>query len=265
MRIVSLAPSNTEILYALGMGRSIVGVTHFCDFPAGAQRKAKVGTWTSSHVDALQALKPDLILTSYYLPPELRAYDGPGELIHLEPRTVGGIFASIRQIGTLVGKHTAAVKLVDKLERELYTHMTAHTSRRGLPRVYAEEWGHPPMASGNWVPELISAAGGHAILMHPGEPSREVTADELSREDPDMIIMHWCGSGDRARVEDLTSRPGWSDLRAVRTGHVRIIHDSLLNRPGPRIVEGVLHLRRAIDASRAKGLHTLRKHGRVAN
>ncbi len=265
MRIISLAPSNTEILYALGMGRHIVGVTHFCDYPTQAKRKAKVGTWTASNVDAITDLNPDLIFTSYYLPPELQKYTGPGELIHLEPRTLGDIFASIISIGTLVGKTKEARKLINSLEQQLYEHSSASPLRTALPRVYAEEWGHPPMASGNWVPQIMSAAGAEEVLLHPGEPSREVTAEEVDRADPDLIILNWCGAGDRAEVTSVTKRPGWGHIQAVREGRVYVIHDSLLNRPGPRLVDGVDHIRRVLRDDGARGLPNTRKPASIGH
>ena len=89
MRILSLAPSNTEILYALGLDDDIVGVTHFCDFPEGVDRHQRIGGWTSTDVDAIKQTNPDVIFTSSYQPPQLKGYSGPGEVVHLEPRTIG--------------------------------------------------------------------------------------------------------------------------------------------------------------------------------
>lgn len=239
MRILSLAPANTEILYALGLGRHIVGVTNLCDFPVAAKKKEKIGTWTSTTPDDIRALRPDLIFTSYYLPPELREYEGPGELIHLAPRTLGDVLASIIEIGRLTGTVDVARNLTRSMEEQfdVIQKRTDHSAQR--PRIYAEEWGNPPMVSGNWVPQLIGIAGGREVISGPGEQSRSVTLDEVAEADPDMIIVHWCGAGPSSRVDAVTKRPGWNTLRAVREARVFAIHDSMLNRPGPRLVDGV--------------------------
>jgi iron complex transport system substrate-binding protein len=108
--------------------------------------------------------------------------------------------------------------------------------------VYVEEWHDPPYASGNWVPELVTMAGGRTFPLAAGQLSKAVTLQEVAAFDPDLIVISWCGAGKLADKALLTNRPGWGELRAVRAGHVRVIDDSLLNRPGPRLVEGAQQL-----------------------
>jgi iron complex transport system substrate-binding protein len=113
---------------------------------------------------------------------------------------------------------------------------------QGRPRVYVEEWHQPPMASGNWVPEIVRAAGGEPFPILPGALSREVTLDEVARFGPALIVISWCGAGSLADKNLLLQRGGWDALSAVQQGSVRVIDDSLLNRPGPRLVEGAQRL-----------------------
>ncbi len=251
MRIVSLSPAHTEILYALGLGNRLVGITHSCDYPREAKFKRRVGNWNTHQVDALRLLKPDLILSAHAFPPYLVGYEGPGEIVHFEPRTLGDILSSIRAIGRLCGKKREAEKLAAAMEKKLFLigKRTPHGNKR--LRVYTEEWGYPPTAAGLWLPQLVSIAGGEAILMHPGEQGREVLLSELERADPDVIIIHWHGAGKQNRVSDIAKRPGWKHLRAVRQKRVHTVHDSLLNRPGPRIVEGTKSLHNILRKSRA--------------
>ncbi|MFA6909212.1 MAG: cobalamin-binding protein [Patescibacteria group bacterium] len=245
MRIASLAPSNTEILFALGLGEHVVAVTHMCDYPVAAAQKSKIGSWTSTRVDALSEHKPDVIFSSIYYPPELESYDGPGEIVHLNPKTLGDILSSIRTIGEICGKNTEADMLIRRMERELFDLHPPSAFGKQRPSVYMEEWGKPPMASGNWVPQLVTLAGGREVLMHPGEPSREVTLAEIVRADPDMIVLHWCGKGNRVDTAEVASRPGWEQLRAVWSGNIHVIHDTYLNRPGPRIIDGIRFLQKS--------------------
>lgn len=99
-----------------------------------------------------------------------------------------------------------------------------------------------PFASGNWVPELAKIAGGTQFPVPAGELSRAVTLEEVAQYDPDLIVISWCGAGSLGDRDLLLQRPGWDRLRAVQSGHVRVIDDSLLNRPGPRLVAGAQRL-----------------------
>lgn len=240
MRIVSLAPSNTEILYALGLDDQVIACTHFCDWPAQAKGKAKVGGWINTDPDKLRELKPDLILTSYFLPEPLRDWSGPGHVLHLAPKTLEDIFQSILHIGQATGKTPQANVLVDRMRTELESLRRAQS---GSPvRVYLEEWFKPPMVSGNWVPELVAIAGGQQALAKPGHPSTEYSLDHLRAFDPEVMIFHWCGWGERFDSKQVLNRSGWSDFRAIRDQKVFAMDDSLLNRPGPRIVDGARRL-----------------------
>ena len=239
LRIVSLAPSNTEILYALGCSENMIAVTKLCDYPEAAKDKERLGTWTETEIEKLKSLKPDVIVTSYYLPEELRSYTGPGEIFHIAPRTLSDVYDSIMEIGSFFGKESEAQKTVDDMRAKIEAVRECCGGRDEKVSVYAEEWWNPSMAGGNWVPEIIEACGGRTkFCCGGGEPSRKVTDDEVFFFNPEMIIAHWCGRADRSDVEKIKQRKNWNHLRAVREGNVYRVDDSLLNRPGPRLADG---------------------------
>lgn len=240
MKILSLAPSNTEILYALGLGDQIIGTTSHCDYPNDAKTKQKIGSWITQTADQIKSLKPDLIFTCYFLPAELSNWKGPGEIVHIEPRTLEDIYLSIITIGHKTGTKEKAERIIAKMKADIAELKAKNKDLKGKKmRVYMEEWPKPPMVSGNWVPELVRIAGGLPIIAKKGQPSGEFPFPILERENPDVMIFHWCGFGKRFNKQMVLARPGWSELKAVKNDKIFVIDDSLINRPGPRIVEGI--------------------------
>lgn len=243
MRIISLAPSNTEILYALGAGDEIVAVTHLCDYPQAAKEKEKIGTWIYTEAERLRQYNPDFIFTSYFQPESLKHWRGPGKIVHVEPRTLKGVYESIETIGDAIEKRKEAQKLIEKMKNEFKEIQAAQKEKK---KVYMEEWHTPPMVSGNWVPELVEIAGGIEGLIDKGESSREFYIGELKKFNPDVIICHWCGFGKRSDVERVKKRNIWEKLRAVKEDKIFFIDDSLINRPGPRLTEGARTLQQIL-------------------
>ena len=253
MRVVSLAPSATEISFALGCGDRLIARTAFCDYPPEAHHVPAVGGWTTANVESVVALKPDLVLTSTFLQDsivaELRAREL--QVCHTDPRTFLDVLETFETIAGALG--------VPERGKEVRAHTEAGlracvpTRMPHAPTAYAEEWHEPPMASGNWVPDLITAAGGQSFLP-PGERSRKVTLNEVQQFDPDVVVLNYCGMermNPDAQRSLLMTRPGWETLRAVRAAHVFVVPDSLLNRPGPRLAAGAQAIRHAIVAAYA--------------
>ena len=264
MRIVSLAPSNTEILYALGVGDQIVAVTDHCDYPAAAKMKPKVGGWARIDDELVKMYKPDLVLTStvvQHTAPTRYKLQGLN-VLHVDPRTIDEVFESWITIGKSVGKEKEAKKLVVYTKKKT-SHFELRTSNFAYhPRLYCEEWHAPPMVSGNWVRDLALLAGTDYSLVKIGQISRAVTTQEIQTYDPEIIIINICGAGKKAKKWIVTKRPGWEDLSAVKTGEVWVIDDSLLNRPGPRILLGLRALAHLVTryprrVSRLRFLHFL--------
>lgn len=244
MRIASLSPAATEILFALGAGGQIVCRDQFSDYPEDAKKIHKLMGHQKIDLKELRFFQPELILTATVIQEKLAEQMRAEGLsaVHQDPRTVGGVLESIAQLGILADLEEQA-KIHTKSMQQEYTALK--TKAKLLPKklkVYVEEWHDPPMASGNWVPELVSAAGGIPFPVKPGDLSRAVTLDEVRAFDPDLIVISWCGAGLLAEKSLLLHRPGWSDLRAVKSDSVRVIDDSLLNRPGPRLIDGAKRL-----------------------
>lgn len=248
-RVVSLAPSATEVLFALGCGDRLVARTAFCDFPAEAKAVPAVGGWTTANLQAVMELRPDLVLTSTFLQERLlRALTEAGiKVCHTDPRTLADVLASFEEIGSAVGVPERGAELRRRTEQAFMPHARTPLPR-GL-RVYAEEWHEPPMASGNWVPDLLRAAGVETLLP-PGERSRVVTLKEVGGFDPDVILLNYCGMANvppGAQTSFVERRAGWKNLRAVRQERILVVDDSLLNRPGPRLAEGLQEIVAALE------------------
>ncbi len=245
MRIASLSPATTEILFAIGAGGLIVCTDQFSDEPDGAKALPHLKDHQKIDIESLASYKPEIIFTSTLvqkrLAEELRLKQ-KWAVIHQDPRSLWDIYADIRAIGTLVGKEKEAGELVITIQNGFSDVRKKGKLLGSKCRVYVEEWHHPPMASGNWVPEVVKEAGGQAFALPVGAPSREVSLGEITAFDPDMIVLSICGAGRFADKTLLTKREGWNTLRAVKEDRLFVIDDSLLNRPGPRLVMGAQRL-----------------------
>lgn len=250
MRIISLAPSNTEILFALGAQSFFVGVTHLCDFPPKSKKLPKIGGWTAPHdFTAIEKLQPDLLLASMHVPPSLSDF-AQKKKIPLEsvcPATIEGIYKSIEKIGKLVGKEENAKTVISEMKTKLAEIEKIGKSLPSRPKVYCEEFNSPIFASANWVPELVKIAGG-IPFSRAGIPSHEFEFEQLVSFNPDIIVLHWCGFGKTCDISSISRREGWGRLNAVQHNKIFSLDDSLLNRPSPRICKAAQKLHELIIA-----------------
>lgn len=235
MEIVSLAPSNTEILYAIGAQDEIVATTSLCNYPENTCEKPGIGGWTNPKIERLEEFEPDLVIASDDLQDgavdkvEKEGFD----VLQVRPHTLQDVFESIETIGEAVGHKEKAEKLVENMRNQL-----EEIKFEGSPRIYCEEWMNPPMASGNWIPGLIEKAGGESFIEE-GERSREFEEEALKDFDPEYIFLNVCGAGENIEKSEVMNRAQWQDISAVKNGNIYIVDDSLLNRPGPRLVDGI--------------------------
>ena len=275
MRVVSLLPSATEILFAIGAGPEVVGITHECDYPPQAQglprltssalpiagdsaeidrhvRRSLHAGSSLYHLDAdlLERLHPDVIITqelcavcavSYQIVDRAaRALTADPRVISLEPSTLADVYANIMTVGELTGRQTDAAALVDSL-REREAAVRDRVASRPRPRVLLLEWTDPPMSAGHWTPGLIEAAGGDPVLAHPEANSQRLTGDEIFTADPDIIVVAPCGfdlGRTREAAAQLLRRPGWNQLRAIASGALACVDgNAYVNRPGPRLLD----------------------------
>jgi len=277
MRICSLLPSGTEILFALGLGDSVKGVTFECDYPAEARTKpvvvrsklasglspkeidrtvkefsARAESLYRLDIEKLQEIKPDLLITQDLChvcaaaPGDLGAVLGllspTPSVLSLSPRTVADVWSDIITVGEATGRAVAASELVSLLERRI-TQVKHPRSSQPL-RVLCLEWMEPPFVGGHWVPEMVELAGGIDVLGRAGEPGYETDWQTIAASDPDVILVMPCGYHQTevgAELRKFQFPAEWHSLRAVRNGSVFAMDaSSYFSRPGPRIADGVL-------------------------
>lgn len=254
MRIVSICPSNTEIVAALGLADQLVGLDRASDFPTEVQKLPRVGPDIGVDVDRIKALQPDLVLSSLSVPgmernlAELDAAGLPQFVV--DASSLDEIWASILTVGRLLGAGARASALVDERRRRL-DRVRAAAARFPRPaRVYLEWWPKPLIVPGRrcWTTEMMQIAGGENIYADVDARSTPVDAADVARRAPDLMLTCWCGVPHaHQRPGRLPEREGWAQIPAVVTGHVFAAEEALFGRPGPRVVEGVewLHQRLA--------------------
>lgn len=244
MKIASLSPAVTEILFAFELEDQIVCTDQFSNYPEIAKDIPHLKDHQNVDIASLMEHEPELVITSTIIQEKLaqQMKDRGLSVVHQDYRTINTLYEGIRQLGLILSVEDMAEELVLRMQQGFkdVRRKAGHLPRR--PRVYIEEWHDPPMASGNWVPEVAHIAGCEQFPIPSGELSREVTLDEVKEFDPDMIVISWCGAGTLADPALLKDRTGWDSLRAVQDDAVRVIDDSLFNRPGPRLVEGAQRL-----------------------
>ncbi len=279
MRICSFLPSATEIVYALGLGDSLYGVSHECDYPEEARAKPRVVTSRidsdrlgSAEIDrlvselmsrgeplyevdaaALERARPDLVITQELcevcavslddVQAAIAGLPNAPQVISLDPHGVEDVLADVVRVGRAAGAEERAEQVAAVARQRLDRVRAAIAQSRTAPRVVCVEWLDPLIVAGHWVPEMVALAGGVDGLAQPGGPSRRVEFDELAACDPDVLVLMPCGmDADRAAAEfdSLPDRERWQGLSAWRSGAVYAVDSgSLFSRSGPRLVDGV--------------------------
>jgi iron complex transport system substrate-binding protein len=277
-RIVSLLPSATEMLFAIGAGDQVVAVTHECDHPIAARglpvvtrnlldHAASAPAAIDRHISRarhdgssiyaldehrLRELHPDLIVTQELcdvcavayrdVAQAVRRLPGSPDVLSLEPGSLGDIVDTAITLGQATGQPEGAARLAVRL-RERMASVSSLPSLSPPPVTVCIEWTDPIMAGGHWVPEMVDLAGGIDPLGQRGQPSRYVDWEEILAVQPAAMVLMPCGFGlDRTLdlAPEITARPGFAELPCARTGRVAAVDgSSYFNRPGPRIVDGL--------------------------
>jgi iron complex transport system substrate-binding protein len=280
VRIVSLLPAATEILFALGLGDEIVGVSHRCDFPPDALDVPRVSGPHGVSSGRLLEADPDLVITGAAEDgcPDPRALrellDDAGieaEVLTLAPTSVEGVLNAISTVGAMTEAEDEAMDLVADLRERLKAIDAIVIARRedgfGAPRLALLEGLDPPRAVGRWVPEQVRLAGGWELLGSEGKAPREVSWASLAELDPEILVLlpEDLGLDEAVSLWSATSRPpGWHDLTAVRDGRVSVVDAGLFSRPGPRVVDGIAVLADLIDPDAFEGIATPAAWARVS-
>jgi len=269
MRIVSLLPAATEIVYALGLGEELVGRTHACDWPPEVSEVPALtvpgeGRATLDAL-ALADAEPDLILTQDVCAvcapttAEVRAIAATlgreVEVVSLDAISVEGILNSISTVGAFAEAEDEAVGLLEMLRERLgmIENRVLERRLRGIPprRVVVLEWLDPPFASGHWMPEMVRRAGGWELLGAEGARSVETSWERVREVDPEQLVLAPCGMSalEAAAEYARVPMPDWvADLRAVQDGELFAADgNGLFSRPGPRVIEGIALLAELFD------------------
>jgi iron complex transport system substrate-binding protein len=277
MRIVSLIPSATEILFAFGIGEEICGVSHECDFPPEARAKrvvvhpripeglpaAEIERRVREYVSrgeslyvvdaaALAELDPDLIITQDLchvcaatpddLAAALHGLPRTPRILTLDPQSLADVYENIHRVAEAAGRAPEAARVVAALQSRVAAVERA-VAGRPRPRVLCLEWLDPPYPGGNWVPEMVAYAGGIDVLGKIRVPSVPVTWDAVLATQPEVAFIMPCGYGAEKAAAEYSAAPlpaPWADLPAVRTGRVFCVDGSAYySRSGPRLVDGI--------------------------
>ena len=278
MKICSLLPSGTEILYALGLDENITGVSDLCDYPPQAQAKPVVArskvdasVLSSDQVEAqmqrlladgedpyeldgrwLQENAPDVVLTQdvcYFCEVDagqvLDSVQGmlsPPRVVVLQPKTLAGVFESILEVGDACGVPKAAADLVSALERRVARVSGKLSASAKKPRVFSLEGINPIVTGGHWVPDLLLQSGGSYEMYHPGCLAARPRWEDICAWAPEKLFLDLCSSDLERNLREvpwLAAQDGWRDLPAVRAGEVYLLDHVYFSRPGPRIVIGL--------------------------
>jgi len=238
-RIVCLTEEPTEVLYALGEERRIVGISGFTVRPARArQEKPRVSAFTSAKVDRILELKPDLAIGFSDMQADIaQALIKAGVEVWISNhRSVDGILGYVQRLGAMVGGAEQAQRYASRLEAHLDEVRDAAAALPRRPRVYFEEWDRPAISAIRWVSELIGIAGGDDIFPERaaaglGRDRIIVDLGEVIAQAPDIVIGSWCGK--KFRAHTVAARAGWANVPAVRDGQLHEIKSPLILQPGP--------------------------------
>jgi iron complex transport system substrate-binding protein len=253
-RIVSLAPSATSILWAIGARREVAGVTKWCADVAPVGRLPRVGDCWAADPAAIAQLRPTLLVGSVPFKPEMvaRLLELGVPLLALNPRSLSDIYADIHLLGRIASRAGAAASVVRSMQRAL-AQISACAARRGKskipgrpPRVYCEAWPNPRISSPPWVAEVVRIAGGDAVL----PAGEKVTDEQVAAAAPEVIVLAWAAAGSKSDPRKALENSAWRHVPAVRAGRVHAMRDELLNTPAPILVRGAQELAKLIGKAR---------------
>jgi iron complex transport system substrate-binding protein len=243
LRIVSLAPSATSILCAIGAKKNLVGVTKWCADVAPVNGLPKLDDcWHMDSVGEILKLKPSLVIGSVPYKQETLAklLEHPLSFFATNPRTLADIENDIRILGRIAGRATQAERVVRKMRREFDLIAKVPRSTKKKMPVYCEGWPNPRISSPPWVAEIVRICGGEMVV----PAGQKVSDEQVADARPDVIVLAWAATGDRAKPQKAYDVASWKELPAIRNRRVYVVRDELLNTPGPPLLAGAKELLR---------------------
>jgi iron complex transport system substrate-binding protein len=238
-RIVSLQPSATVTLAAVGEIDRVIACTKYCVdvVPEIASRPRIIlaDSWTANAGEIIAA-QPDLVIAAvpYQEKAVIEILKAGARFLGLAPKILADIYTDIAIITGAVGASDRGDAVIASMQQQI-EYVRTRTAGLPRPRVFCEEWGKPLIASQAWVAELVEAAGGDFV----GAPGRQISAQDVAGMDPDIVIAAWCGAGDRVPLEKIVLERNWQGTRAARAAQVYCIRDEYLNTPAPTLLRGL--------------------------
>ena len=250
-RIVSLAPSVTSILVAIGARRQLVAVSRWCKDVADVRGLPELGDCWEMDTAPLMALRPTLIIGSVPFKTETvqKILALPVPFLALNPRTLADVESDIRALGALAGATARASTLIREMRGKFAGIRKLAKRVKTRPHVYCEAWPNPRISSPPWVAELVEIAGGTMIV----QAGEKVSDADVARARPDVIVLAWTATGGKSKPEQALANPAWQDAPAVRDRRVFVVRDELLNTPGPPLVRGAEELLQILHPELASG------------
>lgn len=253
MRIVSICPSNTEILAYLGKIEWLVGIDNFSDWPTSVLDLPKLGPDLSIDMDKVAALQPDLVLASLSVPGMEKNIEALDEkqlpYIILNPNSLEEIAADIEKVGKALDCEALGEEKADAFRSEIEDFRTKATDQVNKPTLYWEWWPKPVFTPGgvNWLTEISELAGAVNVFATEDVASVQTDWEDVKQRNPDHICMVWVGVKEEKMNPDLViKRPGWGGMKAVQENTIHVLPESLFCRPSPRLLEGLRKLVEAI-------------------
>jgi iron complex transport system substrate-binding protein len=260
-RIVSLQPSATVILAAIGELDRVVACTKYCaDVVPEIIRSSRLilaDSWTAN-AEQIVAARPDLVIASvpYQEDAVIQILKSGARFLGLAPKTLADIYTDIAIIAGAAGASQRGEEVITAMQSRI-EEVRASTSRLPRPRVFCEEWGKPLIASQAWVAELVEAAGGEFL----GTPGRQISFEDVAKLDPEVIVAAWCGAGDRVPLEKIIAARAWQQTAAALTSRVFCIRDEYLTTPAPTLLQGLDALVFAIHPELFQGSNVVSTKG----
>ena len=241
-RVVSLQPSATVILHAIGRLDRVVACTKYClevcPQAADSNRAIVTDSW-NAHAQEILSASPELVIASVPFQEKSLAeiLKSGARFLGLAPRTLADIYLDIAAIAGIMNAVEAGAGLISSMQAEI-AEVNAKIPPATRPRVFCEEWGKPIIASQPWVAELVEVAGGEFV----GRPGAHYQPEEIASLNPDVVITAWCGAGNRVPLEKIIGTRNWQQLPAAQAGRVFCVPDEYFNTPAPTVLQGLRSL-----------------------
>lgn len=248
-RIISASPSNTEILFGLGLGDKIVGVTSYCDYPSEAKSKAQIGDMFTPNIEKIIELQPDLVINSWSIKDEMKKQleEAGIKVITYAPETISQVVDTIEKIGSLTDTDLEAKKIVEGMEKK-QNEIMEKVKNVEKPKVFYEiEYSSAlwTAGAGSFIDELITLSGGENISKDAKGSYSEYSVEALIEKDPDIYISNTFNDSLK-NTSDIKKRPGYENIAAVKNDKIEILDGNILSRPSQRVVEALELMAKAI-------------------